>query len=203
MLRFSCVSDVDAYRELLTDPASTATWYFEPVHGLDASSPEVFELVQVAVNGKSQKIRRSVRKEGQVCTVGLGGDVKAGEPVTVSYTYRVLVQQHGHVLHLDLAQPTKDFRAELWYGDCGIRYMNVLDYLSGPRQPRYTALAASGSVTERRSCLRGMDVPQGWRGVRVGVGAGDASGHQSTEVITSSQECGWSTPFVCPEPDGA
>ncbi|WP_234531678.1 hypothetical protein [Streptomyces shenzhenensis] len=161
VLRFSCVSDLDTYRELLTDPASTATWYFEPVHGLDASSPEVFELVQVAVNGKSQKIRRSVRKEGQVCTVGLGGDVKTGEPVTVSYAYRVLVQQHGHVLHLDLAQPTKDFRAELWYGDCGIRYMNVLDYLSGPRQPRYTALAASDPSPSVEVAYEGWTFPKG------------------------------------------
>ncbi|WP_432086616.1 hypothetical protein [Streptomyces sp. bgisy095] len=38
-------------------------------------------------------------------------------------------------MHLDLAQPTKNFRAELWHGDCGIRRMNVLDYLAGPRQP--------------------------------------------------------------------
>jgi hypothetical protein len=42
--------------------------------------------------------------------------MNAKDEVTVSYTYRVLVQLHGHVLHLDLSQPTKDFRAELWYG---------------------------------------------------------------------------------------
>ncbi|MFJ9100446.1 hypothetical protein ACIRJM_18430 [Streptomyces sp. NPDC102405] len=89
------------------------------------------------MNGKAQSIRRSTRKEGQVFIVSLGGDVKVGEPVTVSYTYRVLV------LHLDLTQPTGDFRAELGYGDCGTRYLNVLDYLSGPRQPRYAQLAAS------------------------------------------------------------
>src|SRR4051794_13276779 len=47
-------------------------------------------VVQVAVNGKAQSIRRSTRKEGQVFIVSLGGDVKVGEPVTVSYTYRVL-----------------------------------------------------------------------------------------------------------------
>ncbi|GAA4775811.1 hypothetical protein GCM10023329_25550 [Streptomyces sanyensis] len=161
LLRFSCVSDLDAYRELLTDPASTATWYFEPIDGHDASSPEVFELVQVAVNGKAQSIRRSTRKEGQVFMVGFGGDLKSGEAVTVSYTYRVLVQQHGHVLHLDLAQPTKDFRAELWYGDCGIRYMNVLDYLSGPRQPRYTQLAASDPSPSVEVAYEGWTFPKG------------------------------------------
>ncbi|ELP65143.1 hypothetical protein STRTUCAR8_04702 [Streptomyces turgidiscabies Car8] len=37
------------------------------------------------------------------------------------------------MLRLDLTQPTKDFTAEIRYGDCGIRHMNVLDYLSGHR----------------------------------------------------------------------
>ncbi|MDX3876119.1 hypothetical protein PV706_42240 [Streptomyces europaeiscabiei] len=98
LLGFSCVSDLDAYRELLAAPASTAAWWFEPIDGHDASSPEVFELVRVAVNGNSQSIRRSVRKEGEVFTVGRGDDVKAEEPVAVSYAYRVLVHQHGHLL---------------------------------------------------------------------------------------------------------
>ncbi|MDX3873004.1 hypothetical protein PV706_25615 [Streptomyces europaeiscabiei] len=44
---------------------------------------------------------------------------------------------------MNLAQPTKGYRAELWYGDCAIRYMNVLNYLSGPCRPRYAQLAAS------------------------------------------------------------
>ncbi|MFI1955906.1 hypothetical protein ACH437_29405 [Streptomyces xinghaiensis] len=161
VLRFSCVSDLDSYRELSIDPSSTATWYFEPVNGLDASSPEVFELVELAVNGKPQKIRRSVRKEDQVFTCTLGDEVNTGEAVTVSYTYRVLVQQHGHVLHLDLAQPTKDFRAELWYGDCGIRHMNVVDYLSGPRQPRYTHLSASDPSPSVEVAYEGWTFPKG------------------------------------------
>lgn len=161
VLRFSCVSDLDVYRELLADPTSAAEWYFPPVDDLDATSPEVFELVELAVNGKPQKIRRSVRKEGQVFTCTLGSDVKTDEEVTISYTYRVLVQQHGHVLHLDLAQPTKDFRAELWYGDCGIRYMNVLDYLSGPRQPRHTHLSASDPSPSVEVAYEGWTFPKG------------------------------------------
>ncbi|MGW0821964.1 hypothetical protein [Streptomyces sp. NPDC002845] len=161
ILRFSCVSDLDAYRELLADPTSAAEWYFPPVDDLDATSPDVFELVELTVNGKPQRIRRSVRKEGQVFTCNLGSDVKTDEEVIVSYTYRVLVQQHGHVLHLDLAQPTKDFRAELWYGDCGIRYMNVLDYLSGPRQPRHTHLSASDPSPSVEVAYEGWTFPKG------------------------------------------
>ncbi|MEU9290512.1 hypothetical protein AB0D57_39200 [Streptomyces sp. NPDC048275] len=87
--------------------------------------------------------------------------MKTGESVIVSSTCRVLVQQHGHGLHLDLAQPAKDFRAELWYGDCGIRYMNVLGYLSGPRQPRYTQLAASDSSPNVEVAYEWWTFPKG------------------------------------------
>ncbi|WP_216587778.1 hypothetical protein [Streptomyces brasiliscabiei] len=160
VLRFSCVSDLDAYRELLADPTSAAEWYFPALEGLDASSSEVFDLVQLAVNGKPQNVRRSVRKRGQVFTCTLGGEDAKNE-VTLSYTYRVLVQRHGHVLHLDLAQPTKDFRAELWYGDCGIRRMNVLDYLSGPRQPRYRHLEASDPSPSVEVAYEGWTFPKG------------------------------------------
>lgn len=131
---------------------------------IDAASPEVFELVDLAVNGTPQKIRRSVRNEGQVFTCNLGSDVETDEAVTVSYTYRVLVQQHGRVLHLDLAQPTKNFRAELCYGDCGIRHMNVVDYLSGPRQPRHTHLSASDPSPSVEVAYDGWTFPKAaWR----------------------------------------
>ncbi|MEU2428152.1 hypothetical protein ABZ611_01305 [Streptomyces sp. NPDC007861] len=142
VLRFSCVSDLDAYQDLLANPTPAAEWYLPPVDGLDASSAGVFELVGVAVNGKPQKARPSIRKEGQVFTCSLGCYMKTDEAVTVWYAYRLLVQQ-GRALLLYLAQPTKDFRAELWYGDCGIRRVSALDYPSGPRHPQYAQLAAS------------------------------------------------------------
>ncbi|ARP74289.1 hypothetical protein LK07_20605 [Streptomyces pluripotens] len=162
VLRFSCISDLDAYRESLTDPASADVWYFQPVNGLDASSPEVFELVNAAIDGKDQTVRRSSRKGNQTYTVNLGeADVRDKREVTLSYTYRVLVQRHGHTLHLDLAQPTKDFTAEIWYGDCGIRYMNVLDYLSGPRQPRISQLEASEPTPSAKISYPGWTFPKG------------------------------------------
>jgi hypothetical protein len=161
ILRFSCVSDKNLYRELSVDPASTVAWYFGRNSGLDAASPAVFDLVQVAVDGKNQSIRRSVRKEGQVLTCTLDDEVTGKDEVTISYTYRVLVQRHGHTLHLDLSQPTKNFRAELWYGDCGIRRMNVLDYLSGPRQPRYRHLEASDPSPSVEVAYEGWTFPKG------------------------------------------
>lgn len=161
VLRFSCVSDLDTYREVLADPTTTTTWHFDPVGDLNASSSEVFDLVQVAVDGKDQAVRRTVRKGGQTFTCHLGDELNAGDEVTIAYTYRVLVQRNGHVLHLDLAAPTKNFRAELWYGDCGIRRMNVIDYLSGPRQPRYRHLEASDPSPSVEVAYEGWTFPKG------------------------------------------
>ncbi|MEU8860936.1 hypothetical protein [Streptomyces umbrinus] len=161
VLRFSCVSNLDAYRELLSDPTSTAEWYFDPIGELNAASPEAFKLVHITANGKPLTARRSVRKDGQSFTCNLGDMVNAKNEITISYTYRVLVQRHGHLLHLDLAQPTKDFRAELWYGDCGIRRMNVIDYLSGPRQPRYRHLEASDPSPSVEVAYEGWTFPKG------------------------------------------
>ncbi|SFF87141.1 hypothetical protein SAMN05216251_13339 [Actinacidiphila alni] len=161
VLRFSCVSDLDAFRELSSDRTSTEVWYFQPINGLTAASPEVFELVEVTVNGKRRPSRRSTRKDGQSYTCNLGDEATTGEEVVISYTYRALVQQHGHVLHLDLAQPTKDFTAQLSYGNCGIRYMNVLDYLSGPRQPRISRLSASDPTPSVSIVYDGWTFPKG------------------------------------------
>jgi hypothetical protein len=144
VMRFSCVSDPDQYRELLQDPSSAAAWYFEPVGELDGASPEVFQLLQFSVDGRSLTGRRTTRTRSQVLTINIGSQaVAARRPVTVSYTYRTLVQQSGHLLHLDVSRPTKGFHAEFWYGDCGIRYVNVLDYIAGARQPRIAQLPAS------------------------------------------------------------
>jgi len=50
---------------------------------------------------------------------------------------------------------------ELWYGDCGIRYLNVLDYLAGPRQPRITRLAASDPTPSVEIAYQGWTFPKG------------------------------------------
>jgi hypothetical protein len=113
------------------------------------------------VDGKSRPIRRSSRKDGQLYTVNLGDEADRGQQVSVAYTYRALVQQHGHVLHLDLTQPTRDFTAELWYVDCGIRRINVLDYLSGPRRSRVAELAATDPSPSVRVAYPGWTFPKG------------------------------------------
>ncbi|MEU5428239.1 hypothetical protein AB0H73_21945 [Streptomyces olivoreticuli] len=166
VLRFACVSDLTEYRELLHDPAFTIAWYFEPIAGLDGASPDAFELVQVTVDGKQRPARRTSKRGSQTFTANLGDNVVADQrEVTIAYTYRTLVQQNGHLIHLDLARPTKGFKAELRYGDAGIRNVNVLDYIAGAEQPRITRLPASDPAPSIEVSFDG-----GWIFPKGGVG---------------------------------
>ena len=67
----------------------------------------------------------------------------AGRTLAISYTYRVPIPQQGHLLHLDISRPTKGLRVELAYGGCGIRRVNVIDYIASSRQPGLTRLPPS------------------------------------------------------------
>jgi hypothetical protein len=134
-MRFACTADRDEYRELLRDPTVTGPWYISRNGGLDAASQDVFELVQFTVNGKPKAIRRTARSDAQLYTVSLGR-AAAGNEVTVSYTYRVLVQRHGHVLYLDFPRPAKGSHIQLNYAGAGIRRINTLDYIASNQQAR-------------------------------------------------------------------
>jgi hypothetical protein len=139
VMRFYCVSDLDEYRALIADPLSTQAWYFEPIGHLDAASETTFELVEVSVNGRDQRFRRSKRTTSQsyVATIKPEHGVSSpDEQVHVSYTYRVLVQRHSHMLQLDIAKPSKGLRVEFWYGGFEIQHVNVLDFISSAEQPR-------------------------------------------------------------------
>ncbi len=134
-MRFACTSDQAEYRDLLRDPTVTGPWYISRNGGLDAASQDVFELVQVTVDGKSRAIRRTARQDAQLYTASLGRNPTDAE-VTVSYTYRVLVQRHGHVLYLDLPRPAKGLHVQLNYAGAGIRRINTLDYIASNQQSR-------------------------------------------------------------------
>jgi len=144
--RFACTSDLDEYRELLLDPTNAEAWYFEPVAGIDAASPDAFELLQFTVDGRPRPTRRSKRPGGQSFTVTL--DVQPGSPreVEIAYTYRVLVQQHGHLLYLDFGAPCKGIDVDFSYGGCGIRHVNVLDFIAGSRPTRVSRSPADASL---------------------------------------------------------
>jgi hypothetical protein len=144
VLRFSCVSDLDEYDEVRQDPTSTGTWYFEPVGALNAGSEEAFQVLEAAVDGEPLRVRRTTRKGSQVYTATIGSDVMhERREVVISFAYRVLVQQNSHLLHLDISRPSKGLKVQFSYGGCGIRYVNVLDYIASARQPRVSQLAAS------------------------------------------------------------
>jgi hypothetical protein len=135
-MRFACVSDLAEYRDMLRDQAITSAWHFDPSAGTDAASSDVFELLQLTVDGKPRKIRRTTREGTQLYTASLGPAVISDNEITVAYTYRVLVQRHGHLLYLDLPRPTKGLRIQLDYAAAGIRRVNTLDYFASAEQAR-------------------------------------------------------------------
>jgi hypothetical protein len=141
-VRFACVAERDEYRELLRDPTTVSVWYFGRPAGIDAASPDAFELVQCAVNGTDRPIRRTQRKGSQLYTATIP-ETTDDEEVTISCTYRVLVQRHGHLLYLDIPRPTKGLQVQLWYGDCGIRRVNTLDFIASAQEPRILRSPAS------------------------------------------------------------
>jgi hypothetical protein len=98
--------------------------------------------VQCAVNGTDRPIRRTQRKGSQLYTATIP-ETTDDEEITISCTYRVLVQRHGHLLYLDIPRPTKGLQVQLWYGDCGIRRVNTLDFIASAQQPRILRSPAS------------------------------------------------------------
>jgi hypothetical protein len=140
-LRFACVSTLDDYRALSRDTTITETWDFKPIDGLDGASPEAFDLLQVMVDGAVRPTRRSTRRGAQFFTAELGDVV--GDDVAISYTYRALVRQHGHLLRIEPSRPTKGFSVRLSYAGCGFKFVNVLDYIAGSRPARIEELPPS------------------------------------------------------------
>ena len=135
-MRFACTADQAEYRELLRDQATTSAWYFENVAGIDAADQETFQLLQLSVNGTPRKIRRAIRTGAQSYSANLGNAARTDEEITLTYTYRVLVQRHGHLLYLDLPQPTRGFRARFDYQGVGIRFVSALDYFASTQHAR-------------------------------------------------------------------
>ena len=77
--RFACVSDQDEYNELRQDVPATSTWFMAPRPGMDARRRESYELLELAVDGRPQPIRRSTRATGQTYSVDLDEDARSGE----------------------------------------------------------------------------------------------------------------------------
>jgi hypothetical protein len=141
-MSFVCTSSIDEYRERLGDPSAPVI-YFAPVGKLDGASEDVFQLESFQLNGMHMHARRTSRGGTQIYTVALAEPEQAHGPVTISYTYRFLVQQRGHLFHVDVAYPTKNLKIAFHYGGCGIRHVNVIDYIASAQRPRISSLPAA------------------------------------------------------------
>lgn len=162
IVRFACVSDDEEYRGLLEDPNYAIVHNFRAMSGIDAASREAFQLLQFSIDGEQLQARRSTRGKSQVLAVNLGEQaVAAKQAVTLAYTYRTLVRQDGHLLHLDISQPTKGLHVEFSYKACGIGYINVLDYIAGARQPQIAQLPANDPTPSVEIGYDGWVFPKG------------------------------------------
>lgn len=162
--RFACVSDRDEYRDLMQEFDGTSAWYFAAKNGIDADSRDAFEVVQFSVNGEERTIRRAVRKSGQIYSVGLGTNPNDETPVTISYTYRTVTARRGHLLYVDIEQPTRGMEVELDYGDCPIERVSVLDLIASSRATR---VERTPETVPGKSVRVSFD---GWAFPRSGVG---------------------------------
>jgi hypothetical protein len=160
-MRFACVTDLDEYRELQADPDMTEVWYIQPKPGLDGSSLDVFELVEVTVDGKHQKIRRTTKAGSQFYAVRLHTTGTQVDEATISFTYRGLLQQHGHLLYVDLVKPTKGLAVNLTYGGAGIRYVSVADYIAAAKQPAISRRPANDPSPAVSLTFDGWVMPKG------------------------------------------
>jgi hypothetical protein len=162
VMRLACVSDLEEYRALLRDPSSTAAWYFQPVGKLNGASPQAFQLLQFTLDGEQLPIHRTTTGDSQTYSVSIGPEAVAERRrVVISITHRILVQRSGHLFHLDLSRPVKGLSVQFSYGDCGIRYVNVLDYIAGARQPRITLLPPSDPTPSVEVSYDGWVFPKG------------------------------------------
>lgn len=134
---FTCLSDRDEYVELANQRDTVSAWYINPDSGIDPTSSDSFELLHFAIDGEERPIRRSTRKSAQTYAVSIGEEhLKAEKPVTVTYTYRAIMQRTGNLLFFDIEQPTRDLTVTFDYRNCGIATVTTLDMIPSVRPTR-------------------------------------------------------------------
>lgn len=159
--RFACVSDRDEYAELAAERGATSAWFMQPGSGIEANHPDAFQLLRFTVDGEDRPIRRSERKTSQTYTASLGADVvKAGEPVTITYTYQLRMARTGHLLFFDIEQPTRDLRVDFGYADCAIASVSVLDLVPSVRPTRIERPPEGAATDTIRVNLDGWIFPR-------------------------------------------
>ncbi|CPR38245.1 Uncharacterised protein [Mycobacteroides abscessus] len=137
--RFACVSDRDEYNELVLD-AATAAWFIVPRRGVDPSSRDAYELLELTVDGERKQITRAARKTGQTYTVHLDATALAGEPVRIRQVFRTVTPTWGHRLFFELPQPGRNISLTLDYTNTDIARMRVSDTVGALVPPRVSEL---------------------------------------------------------------
>lgn len=141
--RFACVSDRDEYNDLVLDAPATAAWFMTPRPGMDASSRDCYELLEVTVDGVPQSIRRSARKTGQTYSVHLGPEALSGGAVRIRQVFRTVTPTWGHRLFFEQPQPGRDVSLTLDYTNTDIAHMRVSDTVGALVPPRISQSPAS------------------------------------------------------------
>lgn len=141
--RFACVSDREEYNELRQDVPATVAWFMTPRPGMDASSREFYELLELTVDGTAQAIRRSARKSGQIYSVELGSAVRTGQPIRIRQVFRTVTPTWGHRLFFELPQPARGMSLTLDYTNTTIADLRVSDTVGSLHPPQIMRTPAS------------------------------------------------------------
>lgn len=160
-LTFACVDEMAMYRELLGQATTRQVWYFERIGDLTAEHPSVFNVSGASVEGQRLDVQTEVRDGGRRFTVtGPALTENLGKEVLLEYSYEVLVQRNSHLIVIDVAQPSKSVTASLLYGDCGIRFVNVLDFFAGPAQARIGRSSRDAPIQSVEASFDGWVFPK-------------------------------------------
>ncbi|MEH3138782.1 MAG: hypothetical protein PGN37_01120 [Mycobacterium kyogaense] len=148
--RFACVSNRDEYNDLRADVPATSAWLMVPRLGMDASSRDFYELLELTIDGEPQAIRRTARKSGQTYSVHIGPEALSGNPVRVRQVFRTVTPTWGHRLFFETPQPSRDVSLSVDYTNTGIAHMRVSDTVGALVPPRVSQLPSSvpGRVIE-------------------------------------------------------
>lgn len=158
--RFACVSDRAEYNDLLLDIPTTSPWFMTPRAGMDASSKDSYQLLELTVDGVAQPIRRNARKAGQTYTVDLDASTRTGTPVRVRQIFRTVTPSWGHRLYFELPQPARNFSLSLDYTNASIASIGVIDTVATAKPAHITRSPASAPGREISVDSQGWLLPK-------------------------------------------
>ena len=136
--RFACVADRAEYNDLLLDVPATSPWLMTPRPGMDASNRELYELLELTVDGVPQTIRRTARKNSQTYAVYLDSSTRTGEPVRIRQVFRTVTSTWSHRLFFELPQPARNMSLTFDCTNTDIAQMKVIDTVSTSRRAQIT-----------------------------------------------------------------